>query len=155
MDGTLTIDPKMILKVDTKDKGKEEVLSLLADNLHQGGYVKDSYKEGILKRERIYPTGLFTGGINVAVPHTDCIHVNKDAIAVGILKDAILFKAMDNPESDVNVSIIIMIALKEAHGQIEMLQKIVSLVKKQDELKGILETDDADAIYQVISSHLN
>lgn len=155
MDGTLTIDPKMILKVDTKDKGKEEVLSLLADNLHQGGYVKDTYKEGILKRERIYPTGLFTGGINVAVPHTDCIHVNKDAIAVGILKDGILFKAMDNPESDVNVSIIIMIALKEAHGQIEMLQKIVSLVKKQDELKGILETDDAEAIYQVISSHLN
>jgi len=155
MSGTLTIDQKMILKIDTKDKSKEEVLSFLADNLHQGGYVKDTYKEGILKREEKYPTGLLTGGINVAVPHTDCIHVNKDAIALGVLKEAIVFKAMDNPERDVNVSIIIMIALKEAHGQIEMLPKILSLVKEQDELKGMLETDDVDAIYQVIFRHLN
>jgi len=62
---------------------------------------------------------------------------------------------MDNPQKDIEVSIVIMIALKEAHGQVKMLQKILSLIKKQDQLKSILETDDTDRIYKIISNYLN
>jgi galactitol PTS system EIIA component len=155
MSEMLAIDSKMIVKIDTKGKNKEDILSCLADNLQKGEYVKNTYKGGILKREAAYPTGLYTGGINVAVPHTDCVHVNKDAIAVGVLKEPVVFKAMDNPQKDIEVSIVIMIALKEAHGQVKMLQKILSLIKKQDQLKSILETDDTDRIYKIISNYLN
>jgi len=62
----------MIMRISTQGKSKQEVLTELADHLQAAGYVKESYADGILKREEIYPTGLTTGQINVAVPHTDC-----------------------------------------------------------------------------------
>lgn len=155
MDEVLTIDPKMIVKLDSEKKTQTDILGFLADRLYHAGYVKKSYKAGILKREEVYPTGLLTGGINVAVPHTDCEHVNKAALAVAVLKEAVYFKAMDNPEREVGVSIVIMMALKEPHGQIEMLQKVLSLVKQQDELKTLLSTADENDIYQVIVNYLH
>ena len=36
-----------------------EVESRLADVLTQQGYVKDSYKQAILDREALFPTGLY------------------------------------------------------------------------------------------------
>ena len=144
----------MILKITTDGKGKKDILIFLAEQLAQAGYVKDTYKDGILKREEIYPTGLFTGAINVAVPHTDCIHVNEDSIAVGLLNRPVNFKAMDNPEKDVPVSIVMMLALQEAHGQITMLQKIMALVKEQELLKNLLKMNDLQKIYQIISNYL-
>lgn len=154
MTDILKINPKMILKMNTDGKEKSDILSFLAEQLHQENYVKNTYKNGILKREGIYPTGLFTGAINVAVPHTDCIHVNEDAIAVGLLSRPVNFKAMDNPEKDVPVSIVIMLAIREAHGQITMLQKILALVKEQQILKNLLEINDTQKIYQIISNYL-
>lgn len=154
MTDILKIDPKMILKITTDGKGKKDILIFLAEQLAQAGYVKDTYKDGILKREEIYPTGLFTGAINVAVPHTDCIHVNEDSIAVGLLNRPVNFKAMDNPEKDVPVSIVMMLALQKAHGQITMLQKILALVKEQELLKNLLKMNDLQKIYQIISNYL-
>lgn len=148
------IDPKMILKVDTYKKDRIYVLSLLSKVLTDANYVKNTYADGILKREENYPTGLFTGHINVAVPHTDCIHVNEDAIAVGILSDPVIFRAMDDVTKSVPVSIIIMLALKEAHGQVAMLQKIIALVKEQQILKNILEIDNSQKVYKILSNYL-
>lgn len=144
----------MIMRISTQGKSKQEVLTELADHLQAAGYVKESYADGILKREEIYPTGLTTGQINVAVPHTDCAHVNQDAIAVGLLDDPVIFQAMDDPGRDVPVSIIIMLALKEAHGQIDMLQKVIALVKQQNDLKRMLTSVDTKDAYQVIAHYL-
>ena len=144
----------LILRILTQGKTKQEVLTQLAEHLHEAGYVKASYADGILKREEIYPTGLSTGQINVAVPHTDCEHVNQDAVAVGLLDSPVTFKAMDDPSRDVPVSIIIMLALKEPHGQVEMLQKVIALVKQQDDLRRMLRAADTKEAYQVIAHYL-
>ena len=154
MASTVKFNEDMVLRIDASGKQKQDALTILAEHLIDAGYVKDSYKDGILKREGIYPTGLFTGGVNVAVPHTDCVHVNQDAIAVGLLSEPIVFKAMDNPERDVDISIIVMLALKEPHGQIDMLQKVIALVKQQKELEKILNLKDTHQAYEIIASYL-
>ncbi|WP_110954975.1 PTS sugar transporter subunit IIA [Anaerosinus massiliensis] len=154
MEETLKFDSNLIFRIDTVDQEKTDVLSFLADRLEESGYVKDSYKEGILKRESVYPTGLFTGGINVAVPHTDSVHVKEDAVTVGVLSQPILFKAMEDSQKDVAVSIVLMLALKEPHGQVKMLQKILALVKEQETLKELLRMQDENRIYESISAYL-
>lgn len=44
---------------------KEELLSQLGGVLEDKGYVKDTYVDAILEREKIFPTGLPTAGVAV------------------------------------------------------------------------------------------
>ena len=117
----IAFNESLILKFD-KPMTDREVLSAMTDYLCEKGIVKDTYKQAILEREQSFPTGLKTGGINVAIPHADICHVNEAAICVAVLKTPAPFRAMDEPDNDVPVSLVIMLALTEAHGHIEMLQ---------------------------------
>jgi PTS system galactitol-specific IIA component len=47
------------------------------------GYVKDTFVDGILHRERTNPTGLMVEDlINIAIPHTDVDRVIRPTIVV-------------------------------------------------------------------------
>ena len=149
----IIFDESFILRFDTH-LTNTEVLSAMADNLCKRGIVKETYKKAILDREQEFPTGLNTGGINVAIPHADISHVNKAAICVGILKEPAAFHAMDEPDYDVPVKLVIMLALTEAHGHIEMLQRIVKLIQNQEDVKHIVEAGQPDIIHKIIKQYL-
>lgn len=149
----ITLRESMILRFDQK-MTNTGVLSAMCDNLCKEGIVKDSYKAAILEREASYPTGLNCGGINIAIPHADIVHVNEAAISVAILKEPASFKAMDEPDGDVPISIVIMLALTEAHGHIEMLQKIVGLIQNQAELQKMIDSDDNKAVMELMEKEL-
>jgi len=83
----------------------------------------------------------------VAIPHADICHVNEAAICVAVLKTPAPFRAMDEPDNDVPVSLVIMLALTEAHGHIEMLQRIVKLIQNQ-------EAGQPDTIHKIIKQYL-
>lgn len=121
---------------------KEEVISFLADQLLERSIVIEGYKEALLARESIYPTGLPSNGYNIAIPHADYTFVKETTVAVGILKEPVTFKAMDNVEEDLDVSIVIMLAINEPHGQIEMLQRIVGVIQNDELRKNLVETED-------------
>lgn len=131
-----------------------DILSFLADKLKEKGYAKEGYKEAILKREIEYPTGL-PAEIKIAIPHCDHTLVNESAIAVGILNNTVNFQAMDDPSKTLDVQIVIMLALDEPHGHIEMLQKIVQLIKSSEDLKKIIEATSNEDVLQVINNYLN
>ena len=149
----IAFNESLILKFD-RAMTNAEVLSEMTDHLCQQGRVKDTYKKAILDREMNFPTGLNTRGINVAIPHADVCHVNTAAICTAILKEPVAFRAMDEPDADVPVSVVIMLALTEAHGHIEMLQKIVKLIQNQQALQEMVETDDLGRVNQIISEYL-
>lgn len=131
-----------------------EVLSNIADLLCEKGFVKETYKKAILDREAVFPTGLFTGGINIAIPHADVEHVNEASICVGILKEPVQFHAMDEPDNTIDIKLVIMLALKEAHGHIDMLSKIINLIQDQETVKTIIEVEETETIYNIIKSKL-
>lgn len=135
-------------------KNSTEVLSYLADKLKEEGFVKEGYKEGIIKREEEYPTGL-PAEIKIAIPHCDHTLVNEAAIAIGILEKSIDFKAMDDPSMSLDVEIVIMLALDEPHGHIEMLQKIIKLIQSSEDLKKILSSKDDEETSQIIKKYLD
>lgn len=131
-----------------------DLLSFLADKLKEEGFAKEGYKEAILKREAEYPTGL-PAEVKIAIPHCDHTLVNKPAIAVGVLNNTVNFQAMDDPNKTLDVQIVIMLALDEPHGHIEMLQKIVQLIKSSEDLKKIIEVTSDEEVLQVINNYLN
>jgi PTS system galactitol-specific IIA component len=131
-------------------KCKEDVFDVLYKKLYENGFVKESYLEAIKKREKNFPTGLQLNRYNVAIPHTDPEHVVKPAIAVATLKNPVIFKNMANPLEDVEVSLVFMIALNEAHSQVEMLQQLVQLIQNDNLLEKIIRANGGGEIINLI-----
>ncbi|VBB07566.1 phosphotransferase/anion transporter [Lucifera butyrica] len=112
-----------------------QLLQTMADKLHEAGYVADSYGTSIIARERIFPTGLPTGEIGVAIPHTDICHVIKPAIAVGVLKKPVIFRNMGCPESTVDAQVVLMLAMKDSDSQIRILSQLATILQDEGLLK--------------------
>lgn len=148
----LTFDRNMIFRINEEDK--KNVLIFLAEKLGKKGYVKHSYINAILKRESKYPTGIQAGKLGVAIPHTDAEHVIKNGIAVGILEKPVQFQRIDNPDVAINVNFIIMLALKQAHGQIDVLQNITNFIVQEKVIQNILNDNNLDHVYNIISKNL-
>ena len=71
-------------------KDKEDTIRRLAGHLLQAGYVKDTYLDAVLQREKEYPTGLDLGDYCIAMPHTFAAHVNEPALAIAKLASPVI-----------------------------------------------------------------
>ena len=149
----IAFDQSLILRIENAETNTE-VLKQMCEHLCQKGIVKDTYCGAILEREKNFPTGLNTHGINVAIPHADVCHVNTASLCVAVLDPAVDFHAMDEPEDTVAVSLVIMLVLTEPHGHLEMLQKIVGLIQNQEDVRKIITAEDKGAIEKVIRRYL-
>lgn len=149
----MAFDPELILLLDgVKDYQMAE--SDLANRLVKLGYAKDSYPQAIAEREIVYPTGLDVGGINAAMPHCDISNVNRAAICVGVLKNPVEWRRMDDQDATCKVSFVIMLALKEAHAHLDMLQKVVALIQDQGLMTKIVAAANTNEVYQLVGERL-
>ena len=112
-------------------KTDSEVLAFLASEMYKKNYVKEEYIQAIQEREKEYPTGLPSTPPGIAIPHANYEMVNKTTLAIATLRDPVLFHNMENNNEQLPIQIVIMMAIGEPHGQVEMLQKIVGII--QDE----------------------
>ncbi len=149
----IRFDESLILNIEDA-KSSSEVLSRMCDYLYKKGMVKETYEKAILDRETSFPTGLNTGGINIAIPHCDVCNVNEAAICVGILKPDVDFRTMDEPDNTVPVSLVIMLVLTEPHGHLEMLQRIVELIQNQEDVRKIVTSQDKNQVAAIIEQYL-
>lgn len=146
------VDKKVVF-INLEDTGKIEVLKKMADRLCKEGYVKESYIQGILKREKIFPTGLQAEGCGVAIPHTDVEHVNSPMIAVATLKNTVEFNMMGGERDDkVDVKIIFMLAMKDGNAQLALLQKLMEIIQDRELLEKICREDEIDSLVSLINS---
>ncbi|CAH0303134.1 PTS system galactitol-specific EIIA component [Peribacillus simplex] len=131
---------------------KEEVFERMTSELNKLGYVKDTFFKAISKREKVYPTGLLSNQMGVAIPHTDSTHVNKPVIGVAILKNPINFIQMGTSDEDLDVSIIFMLAVKNPANQVEVLQVIIELIQNQFVLNQIKESSTKENVIKIIKN---
>ncbi|MGX7108869.1 PTS sugar transporter subunit IIA [Facklamia miroungae] len=129
---------------------KEEALSLLAKKLKEEGMVKEEYIEAIIEREREYPTGLPSAQPAVAIPHANHDLVKKTSMAVATLAKPVNFKNMENITADIPVQIIMMLAIAEPEGQIEMLQKVISFIQNEDMKNNLLQAENNEEMLKII-----
>lgn len=129
---------------------QSDALKFLADEMLRKELVFENYYQGIIEREIIFPTGLFVNQIGIAIPHTDGDKVKRAQIGFMSLTNPIKFKEMGNLDSEIEVSIIFMLALKEPHQQMEMLQKLIELFQNEAMMKQIIECDNAEEFIHVI-----
>ena len=141
----LVIDKKLLLP-HLKAKDNLDALGQIADNLQRQGYVKAGYKQAILDREAEYPTGLPSPRPTVAIQL-----VKKTTISVATLAHPVKFHDMGDVENELEVDVIIMMAIGEPHGQVEMLQKIVEVIQDDHLRHEIANAKDAETLYRLLS----
>ena len=124
-----------IYVIGSKAKNKQEIVNQLFLLLLNKGYVKKTYEEAIHKREEEFPTGLeLEGNFNVAIPHAETDHVNKEAIALGILDEPIFWESMEDPENTLSVHLIFLLAIKDPQMVVPNLKALTDNVFSKPEI---------------------
>ena len=144
----------VLVFMDLEFSNNIEALKFLSSKLYEKGYVEEGYQKAILDREKKYPTALPSVDIKIAIPHATHTLVNKAALAIGILKNPVEFTSMGDADIKLDVQIIIMLALKEPQGHIEMLQKIVKLIKTPGVLKAIVKASSIEEVINKLKPYL-
>lgn len=132
---------------------KEEALEKLSEELRKKQCVTDDFYINILRREEVFPTGLGINGIGVAIPHTDSQYVNESQVAFMSLKQPLPFIEMGTNDKEIDVSLLFMLALKEPHEQLDMLQRLIEMFQKPNVLEELLAIDTEDEYLAMIKKY--
>lgn len=105
---------------DVDIASKEEAIIFMTKQLCTEGYVKESYMQAVLDREREIPTDYRYG---TAIPHAGSEHVNKSVISIMRLKKSIFWN------SDVKAQLIFLIALEKS--DVKLVTLLSHLIKDE------------------------
>lgn len=133
----------------------ENLIKDFSHTLYTKGYVKKSYATAILDREKQFPTGLNTPGINIAMPHTYPEHVIKPAILIATLDKPIPFHEMGNNSNIVQAKLIFMLAVTDPKGHLEILSKLMSIFSQEDKLIDLYNSSQPKEIIDKLNKILN
>lgn len=133
-----------------KAGSKEEALKILADEFMKKGVAKDTFYDAILTREKTFATGLSCNNMCVAIPHTDPEHVNKVQLGFMTLDTPVDFIEMGTEDKHIQVTLIIMMALKEAHQQLDMLMKLMDVFQNDEVMDRLSKTNNFDELFTII-----
>jgi PTS system galactitol-specific IIA component len=131
-------------------ESRDEALKMLAEEFMKSGVAKDTFYEGILSREKVFATGLSLNNMCVAIPHTDPEHVNRTQIGFMSLDAPVEFIEMGTEDKKIPVTMMFMLALKEAHQQLDMLMKLMDAFQNDELMEKFAAADNFDDYYSLI-----
>lgn len=133
------LQPSCVLLNRTYENS-EEIIQAVGAELYNAGFVKETFAQAAIEREKNLPTGLpLAGGLNAAIPHTEIEHVIKPALGLVTLTKEVNFQNMVSPSESVPVRMVFVLALEQPKAQIEMLQEIASVLQNPELVKRLLE----------------
>lgn len=135
--------------VDADDAGA--VLDLLSDALLRQGLVHPSFADAVRQRETTAPTGLPLPRRKVAVPHADPEHVVAPAVAVATLARPVPFCEMGNPDSQLDVDVVLMLALRDRESVQRELVRLVETFQDPDFVDRVHAAPDPGRLFALIA----
>lgn len=123
-----------------------EAIDIMAQHLYQQDIVFESYINAIKNRELEFSTGLPGTDFPIAIPHADPQHVKRDAICIGICQRPVPFIMMGSENTQLDCEIIFMLAIKNGHAQIELLQALIELFQKPTALQSLKQASSKQGV---------
>ena len=128
----------------------EECLEFLGKELTKAGKAKADYTKAVLEREAVYPTGLETPSVPIAIPHANPDNALENALAVAKLERPVMFRHMADEEQEVPVELIMMMCIAEPQMQVPMLSRILSIFTDGQMEKEIHSCKNAVELYELL-----
>jgi len=147
------LNSKVIL-INIEANSQDEALIILAKKLEEVGCVKNSFKQAILDREAEFSTGLPGYGRGIAIPHADPQHVITSVMAIATLNKSVHFRMMGNHDELIDVEVIFMLALKESHSHMSVVQSLMDVIKNKRVWNKIKEAATPEELYSLMSAHI-
>ena len=130
----IVVSPELVI-MGLEAETDQEAIGIMARMLYDQGYVKESYIQAVKEREKEFFTG-------VAMPHTDAVHVNRQAIGIGILKKPVRFRTMGELDGALDVQLMFMLAINKPDKQLDFLSHMIDSCQKEGNLSGIYHAAD-------------
>jgi PTS system galactitol-specific IIA component len=130
-------------------KTSEEVIRLISDHLRQAGYVKPTFADAAVERERTFPTGLPTE-IPVAIPHTDPEHCIHPALVVGVFKDPVPFGRMGAESTTVMAQMVFLLAICDPKSQVAWLGRLARFFQQPGLLAQVAAARLKEEVVQIL-----
>ncbi|MFD1064923.1 PTS sugar transporter subunit IIA [Oceanobacillus locisalsi] len=137
---------ELIVNTKLDAKTDEEVISSLSQQMEKKGYVKPTYKNAVLARERELPTGLKGESIGIAIPHTDNNHVNQLSVSIATLANPVTFQLMEDPSQNVDVEVVFLLAVSEPKDQTMLLKAVMGILKDNTLLTSIRNAESEETL---------
>lgn len=132
-------------------KDAEEVIRHLTSILEKKGYVKDSFFHAVLEREASLPTGLeLEGDVHAAIPHADVEHVNLPAVGLAVLGKPVVFRCMVEPEKELPVRLVFLLAMNEPKKQVELLQEVAGILQDNELLQRLIGSTSKEEVMDAL-----
>jgi len=139
-----------LVHLDFEVKDQEEFFDKMADELHQLGYVRETYKEALKEREANYPTALPVEPYPVAIPHADAQHIINPFIAPVRLKEPVDWCEMANNDEVHKVRFIFVLGFMKSDEHIELLQTLVDNFQSPELMDKLIAAKTADEYYGLV-----
>jgi len=123
-----------LIAFDLHAKDAKEVIDLLAGSMYKQGLVAAEYGAQTWAREMVHPTGLPTKPFCIAFPHADAEGVNQSALGVAVMRQAVKFQNMAEPDESLDVELVFMLANRDPEEQIQTLRNLAMLFGQPEKL---------------------
>lgn len=143
---------KELVFIDMDIKDREDMFRQLGAELEKQGYIKDTWLDAVMTREKNYPTGLHCPSADIAIPHTDPENLNKAYIAVIKPSAPVDFEPMGGIGDTVHAKYIINLGVMRHGGQVEVLQALMQIFMDEDATADILSQSTPEGVIEAITS---
>lgn len=130
-----------LIKLNQEFESQRELFEYVSDILEEENYTEDTFFDAIREREKFFPTGLQTDMVNLAIPHTDVLHVKRPFIFVVTLNKPIKFIQMGTFDEGVDIDTVFVLGIKEPQEQVGLLSNIMTQFRNKyfiDAFNGIV-----------------
>ena len=139
---------------DVEAANAEEAIRKVGQRFYDEGFVKDTYIDAVVAREKNYATGLQLADIAVAMPHTDPQHVNRPGVCIAQLKHPVEFEHMGDPDTKVQAEMLFMMAIKNPDEQVELLQKVLGVFQQPEVVAAFRAAKNEDELFEAAQKYI-
>ena len=133
---------------------KEQLFDQLSDALQEKDIVKAGFAQALKDREMDFPTGLPVKH-GVTIPHTDGSLVNDDQLIFATLTKPVVFNEMGGEDEDtIDVSVIVMLAVKDGPKHLDVLQKLIESIQKEGFIDSLVDAKQSDEMLTIVNNYL-
>ena len=125
-----------LIVVGLEADSQTQVIRALGERLQAAGFVKASYVDAAVDREKVYPTGLPTPE-PIALPHTDVVHCLKPALAVGLLAQPVAFQMMGDPSQTVATRTVFALSVVDPQRQVQILARLIKFCQSAETIRAL------------------
>ncbi|WP_314061679.1 PTS sugar transporter subunit IIA [uncultured Vagococcus sp.] len=142
-----------LMEFHLKVVSESELFQVVGEKLAKLGYVTESYVGGLIKREEVFPTGLITQYLNIALPHGNPEHILTPFVFITRLDQAIVVKQMGDGQ-ELLTKDFFFLGMADGKKQVGLLSSLMMLFMNEGFVQTYQEATSRDSLKEVLDVYL-